>query len=186
MFNVTQAARYADVSATTIRGWARDYAQYFSPSANPTAGQARQFTGDDLAVFATIATLRAQLVTPDEIRAALDAGQRLEPVRPLEEEPAPTAEQPAGDQSAAGALAVWAQQVNVLQTRNDVLSDRLIEAERRIADERAARAAAERELEMVHSLYESATSPAAASTPTPGQPAPRPTFWQWITGRGRS
>lgn len=186
MFNVKQAARYAGVSGTTIRGWTREYADYLSPSANPPAGQARQFDEDDLAVFATIATLRDQLVTTAEIRGALDAGRRLEPVRPPEEEPA-TAEQPTGDQSAAtaaGALAIWSQQVNALQAKNEILSDRLIEAERRIADERVARAAAERELEILRALYESATSAAADSTP--GRESPRPTFWQWLTSRGRS
>lgn len=174
MYNVTQAARYAGVSGTTIRGWAREYSDYLSPTANPPAGQARQFSEDDLAVFATVATLRAQLVTTEDIRAALDAGQRLEPVRPLEEEkPADQADQL--DAAASTALTLYSQQVNALQARNEALADRLIEAERRIADEKAARAAAEKELEVMRALYEAATSPTPADR--------RPTFWQWLTGR---
>ena len=182
MYNVTQAARYASVSGTTIRGWARDYSDYLSPTANPPAGQPRQFVEDDLKVFSTVATLRAQLATTEDIRAALDAGQRLEPVRPpLEDDRADPADQAAADQAhaaaaaASTALTLYSQQVNALQTKNDALADRLIEAERRIADERAARAAAEKELEVMRQLYEAATSPAPGST--------RPTFWQWLTGR---
>jgi len=50
------------------------------------------------------------------------------------------------------------------------LADRLIEAEKRAA-------AAEKELEVMRQLYEAATSPTPADR--------RPTFWQWLTGRGR-
>ena len=178
MYNVTQAARYAGVSGTTIRGWAREYSDYLSPTANPPAGQARQFIEDDLQVFATVATLRAQLVTTEDRRAALDAGQRLEPVRPLEDERAGQADQAAADPGQASAAAaaaaastaieIYRDRVNVLEARADQLADRLIEAEKRAA-------AAEKELEVMRALYEAATSPTPADR--------RPTFWQWLTGR---
>jgi hypothetical protein len=120
-------------------------------------------------------------VTTDQIRASLDAGERLEPIRPLQEEPAAgraplDADQAATDQAAAAAAAaastaidIYRDRVNQLEARADQLADRLIDAEKRAA-------AAERELAILRELYEAATSPAVPST--------RPTFWQWLT-RGR-
>ena len=87
MYTVTQAARSANVSTTSIRNWAKLYADFLSPSANPPAGTPREFTAADLSVFTTVAVMRAQLVEPEAISAALDAGERLEPVRPPVEEP---------------------------------------------------------------------------------------------------
>ena len=179
MYNVSQAARYSGVSGTTIRGWTREYSDYLSPTANPPAGQPRQFTEDDVRVFATVATLRAQLVTTEDIRAALDAGQRIEPMPPPEVErpgqadragDAPNVEAHAAAAAAAASTAIdiYRDRVTALETRADQLADRLIAAEARAA-------AAERELEVMRQLYEAATSPTAADR--------RPTFWQWLTGR---
>ena len=177
MYTVAQAARSADVSGTTIRNWSRMYADFLSPSANPSAGTPREYTAADLSVFSTVAVLRGQLVEADDIRAALADGQRLEPLRPPEE---PTADRagdgPAVEAHAAAAAAaattaidIYRDRVNVLEARADQLADRLIAAEARAA-------AAERELEVMRALYEAATSPAPADQ--------RPTFWQWLT-RGR-
>ena len=175
MYNVTQAACHAGVSGTTIRGWTREYSEYLSPAANPPAGQPRQFVEDDLRVFATVATLRAQLVTTEGIRAALDAGQRIEPMPPPEVERADRAGQGEHVEAAAAAAAaattaidIYRDRVTALEARADQLADRLIAAEARAA-------AAERELEVMRQLYEAATSPAPADR--------RPTFWQWLTGR---
>jgi DNA-binding transcriptional MerR regulator len=185
MYTVTQAARSANVSTTSIRNWAKLYADFLSPSANPPAGTPREFTAADLSVFTTVAVMRAQLVEPEAISAALDAGERLEPVRPPVEEPpadqaaragdGPTVEARAAVAAAESAIAIYRDRVNQLEARNEALADRLIEAERRMADEKAARAAAEKELEIMRALYEAATSPTPADR--------RPTFWQWLTGR---
>ena len=48
MYTVTQAARSANVSTTSIRNWAKLYADFLSPSANPPAGTPREFTAADL------------------------------------------------------------------------------------------------------------------------------------------
>ena len=180
MFTPKQVADSLNLSSTTIRNYSRLWSDYLSPSANPQAGQGRIYTEDDLAVMATIAALRDSQATTDQIRAALDAGQRLEPVRPpVEEPPADRAGQadPAdpGQASAAAAAAaaataidIYRDRVTTLEARADALADRLIDAEARAA-------AAERELEVMRQLYEAATSPAPASA--------RPTFWQWLTGR---
>ena len=177
MFTPKQVADSLNLSSTTIRNYSRLWADYLSPSANPQAGQGRLYTEDDLAVMATIAALRDNQATADQVREALDAGQRLEPVRPPEVERAGQADQADPGQASAAASAaaaastaidIYRDRVNQLEARADQLADRLIAAEARAA-------AAERELEVMRQLYEAATSPTPADR--------RPTFWQWLTGR---
>ena len=178
MFTPKQVADNLNLSSTTIRNYSRLWSDYLSPAANPQAGQPRLYSEDDLAVIATIAALRDNQATTDQIRAALDEGQRLEPVRPLEDERAARADQAAADPGQASAAAaaaaastaidIYRDRVNQLEARADQLADRLIEAEKRAA-------AAEKELEVMRALYEAATSPTPADR--------RPTFWQWLTGR---
>lgn len=170
MYTVMQAARSADVSGTTIRNWSRAYADYLSPSANPPAGMTREYTAADLAVFSTVAVMRSQLVNDDGIRAALDAGERLEPVRPPFEEKLAAADhdQAAADQTRAAAaetaIAIYRDRVTQLETRADQLADRLIAAEARAA-------AAERELAILRELHEAA------------DPGRKMTFWEWVQQR---
>lgn len=175
MFTPKQVADNLNLSSTTIRNYSRLWSDYLSPAANPEAGQPRLYSEDDLAVIATIAALRDNQATTDQIRAALDAGQRLEPVRPPVEEPpadragdGPTVEAAAAAAAATTAIDIYRDRVNQLEARADQLADRLIEAEKRAA-------AAEKELEVMRALYEAATSPTPADR--------RPTFWQWFTGR---
>ncbi len=179
MYTPKQVGNRLGLSGTTIRNYSRQWSDYLSPSANPEAGQARIYTEDDLAVITTIAALRENQVTTDQIRAALDQGQRLEPVRPVEEPPADRAGdgstvEAAVDQARAAvnaaesAIAIYQDRVTAVEARNQELTDRLIEAESRAA-------AAERELKVMRELYEAATSPTPADR--------RPTFWQWLTGR---
>ena len=105
----------------------------------------------------------------------------MEPVRPPEaDQPAANRadhDQQAGQARAAveataaaaeKAIAIYRDRVTAVEARNQDLTDRLIDAEKRAA-------AAEKELEVMRQLYEAATSTAPAST--------RPTFWQWLTGR---
>ena len=178
MYTVAQAARSADVSGTTIRNWSRMYADYLGPSANPPAGTPREYTAADLSVFSTVAVLRSQLVEGDDIRAALDAGQRLEPVRPpFEELTADRAGQAdqadPGQASAAAAAAaastaidIYRDRVTQLEARADALADRLIDAEARAA-------AAERELQIPRELHAAA------------DPGRKMTFWEWVQQRRR-
>ena len=179
MYTPKQVADRLGLSGTTIRNYSRLWSDYLSPSANPQAGQPRIYSEDDIAVITTIAALRENQATTDQIRAALDAGQRLESMRPVEEPP-PADQSPDHDQQAAdharaavnaaeSAIAIYRDRVTAVEARNQDLTDRLIEAEKRAA-------AAEKELEVMRQLYEAATSPAA-----PG--STRPTFWQWLTGR---
>ena len=180
MYTPKQLADQLGLSGTTIRNYSRLWSDYLSPAANPQAGQPRQYSEDDLAVIATIVALRGNSATTEQIREALDAGQRLEPMRPVEEDRAAAdradqsadhdqqAEARAAVNAAESAIAIYRDRVTAVEVRNQELTDRLISAEARAA-------AAERELAILRELYEAATSPAPAST--------RPTFWQWLTGR---
>ena len=178
MYTPKQVADRLGLSGTTIRNYSRLWSDYLSPSANPQAGQPRIYSEDDIAVITTIAALRENQATTDQIRAALDAGQRLESMRPVEEPP-PADQSPDHDQQAAdharaavnaaeSAIAIYRDRVTAVEARNQDLTDRLIEAEKRAA-------AAEKELEVMRQLYEAATSTAPTDR--------RPTFWQWLTGR---
>ena len=125
--------------------------------------------------MATIATLRDRQATADQVREALDAGQRLEPVPPPEVERADRAGQAdqadPGQASAAAAAAataidIYRDRVNKLEARADALADRLIDAEARAA-------AAERELQILRELHAAA------------DPGRKMTFWEWVQQRRR-
>ncbi len=180
MFTPKQVADSLNLSSTTIRNYSRLWSEYLSPSANPQAGQGRLYTEDDLAVMATIAALRDNQATADQIREALDAGQRLEPIPPPEVERAERADRPGqadpadvGQASAAAAAAaastaidIYRDRVNQLEARADALADRLIDAEARAA-------AAERELQILRELHAAA------------DPGRKMTFWEWVQQRRR-
>lgn len=172
MFTPKQLADQLGLSGTTIRNYSRLWSDYLSPAANPQAGQPRQYSEDDLAVIATIAALRGNSATTEQIREALDAGQRLEPMRPLEEDRADQAadhDQQADHARAAvnaaeSAIAIYRDRVTAVEARNQELTDRLISAEARAA-------AAERELEILRELHEAA------------DPGRKMTFWEWVQSR---
>lgn len=64
-----------NISPASVRNWANDFSEYFSPSANPPTGQTRLFTDDDLKVFATIHRLKFESnLTIEEINEHLDTG----------------------------------------------------------------------------------------------------------------
>jgi len=69
-----------NISPASVRNWANDFNDYFSPSANPPAGQTRLFTDDDLQVFATIHRLKSEdNLTVDAISEQLRKGVRDNP-----------------------------------------------------------------------------------------------------------
>lgn len=80
MFSVKEIATSLQVSSNTIRAqWGREFADYLSPGANPPKGHKRKYNQDDLDVFATIATLRNQEKSYEDIHQALADGTRLRP-----------------------------------------------------------------------------------------------------------
>ena len=80
------------VSHQTIKNWAKDFADYMSPTARPEKDHQRRFTEDDLRVFDLVKRLKQQGRVNEEIRAALGAGQRGElPDMPSDLVPVPHA-----------------------------------------------------------------------------------------------
>lgn len=68
--------RLFDVSSETVRRWAQEFEQYLSPTATPGKGRARQFTADDLTVFALVSEIKNSGGTYDDVHLALKSGQR--------------------------------------------------------------------------------------------------------------
>lgn len=66
------------VSHQTIKNWAKDFADYMSPTARPEKDHQRRFTDDDVRVFDLVKRLKQQGRVNEEIRAALGTGQRGE------------------------------------------------------------------------------------------------------------
>jgi DNA-binding transcriptional MerR regulator len=174
-YSMTQTAKLAKVATATLRNWTAEFADYLSEHANPGRGLERRFTEDDLAVLVTVATMRDQQMPYDDIKTALAAGTRFEPVAMPDTE-APDDETTAAESSRGlAALAtientIAAQQnrINVLETKVDLLNERLLTSE-------VERAAAVRELEILRELYE-----ASQQTPAGGR---RLSFWEWLRGR---
>lgn len=79
-YSTGPAARAIGVSDSTIRIWARSFAEYLGPAANPGHGAPRVFTREDLAVLSMIKDWRAadSSLTDDEI------ADRLRQVPPAE------------------------------------------------------------------------------------------------------
>jgi len=86
MYTTTQAARLADISVSSVYNYAKEYHAYLSPGATPAPGETRQFDEVDIGVLVTIATMRRAGFDTDAIIAALDEGQRMEPVAPPKRE----------------------------------------------------------------------------------------------------
>ena len=172
MFTPKQVADSLNLSSTTIRNYSQLWAEYLGPAANPPTGQARLYSEEDIAVISTIVALRENGATTDQIRAALDAGPRLEPVRPPQADRAdraddgPTVEAAAAAAAATTAIDIYRDRVNQLEARADQLADRLIAAEARAA-------AAERELQILRELHAAA------------DPGRKMTFWEWVQQRRR-
>lgn len=68
----SQIGHLLNVNAQTLRRWAKDYAPFLSPGANPPKGQTRVFDTHDQRVFLFISELRAVGQTNHEIQAALE------------------------------------------------------------------------------------------------------------------
>lgn len=76
MISIAKVARALDTTRSTIRNWAREFADYLSPTANPPAGQERKFTDQDGQVFALVAAMRQNNAGYETIHAALSSGER--------------------------------------------------------------------------------------------------------------
>jgi len=75
-YNTAFVAAMFNVSLETIRIWCAEFEAYLSPRANPGHRQKRALTEPDLEVFALIAALKDDGMTYQDVRLALDNGQR--------------------------------------------------------------------------------------------------------------
>lgn len=82
MFTNKYIADKYGVSREAARQWANQFADYLSPTATPEQGRQRNYSIDDLKVFALIADMKAAGKHTPEIHAALAAGQRGEITTP--------------------------------------------------------------------------------------------------------
>jgi len=183
MFTVTQVANALGISNTLLRQRGAEYADYLSDYANPGKGETRRYTEDDIAVLQTVAVLKAQNKSEDDILAALDAGERYEP-----------SEMPGAKQTASGkddkalvtsefaaALQSYETQLTNLQQKNDDLHERLLAAEIRAT-------IAETKLEAVSILGDDETAAGGDVVSGEGQEAApvkltrRQRLAKWIAG----
>jgi DNA-binding transcriptional MerR regulator len=79
MFSTTQTvADTLGISRETLRSWCTVFEKYLSPTARPGQGKRRQFTEDDIAVFATVAQGRNDGMQFEDIGAVLSSGKRVD------------------------------------------------------------------------------------------------------------
>ena len=62
-----------------MRQWTTQFSDYLSPTATPEKGRQRNYTEEDLSVFALVSGMKTTGSTTEEIGAALGSGQRGEP-----------------------------------------------------------------------------------------------------------
>lgn len=77
------------ISGDTVRLWSKAYAAHLSPTANPQKGRQRNFTDEDLTVFALVSEMKGQGAYTEDINASLGTGARgdapaLEHIHPRE------------------------------------------------------------------------------------------------------
>lgn len=76
MYTNKDVAEKFGISREAARQWANYFASYLSPTATPQKGRQRNYTDEDLSVFALIAEMKATGTKADEILLALASGQR--------------------------------------------------------------------------------------------------------------
>jgi len=142
MFTSKQTAKLAGIGHSTVRHYALEWAEYLSASATPPAGEVRHFTDEDVAVFRTIRVMRDRGATTEQIIAALDAGDRYEPLDEPPEPPEPKQEGQTEDDRSLAPLELFERILEPFQERIDKLESRLdTEQEARLDAEKRAAAA---------------------------------------------
>jgi DNA-binding transcriptional MerR regulator len=102
-----EVADRVGVSDQTIRDWAGRYKEYLSPGANPEKGAIREYTLEDVRVFATVKRESDRRLPVGEIKTILDGGKLVEEV--------PEAPTPDDETVPATEHALALQRINVLQ-----------------------------------------------------------------------
>jgi len=84
-YRVGDVSTLFHVQSNTIRRWCQEFSDYLSEEANPAKGTTRQFSENDIAVFALVAQMQNQRRTFTDMHASLKSGTRGEiPKSPTE------------------------------------------------------------------------------------------------------
>lgn len=173
MYSVSQVARAINRTPPTVRAWVKEFSDHLSTTANPPRGEERQFSEEDVAVLRTVATMRDQGTEYADIIAALDRGERLEPV-----DAPPVDAPPSGKASGAADMA------RSFETAIAIYSDQLANLTERLIAAEIARTAAETELRLIKEQRaaeeERRATPADIAPPAPADaPAAPMTLREW-------
>lgn len=71
-----QVAALYGITTQSVNRWAREFEGYLSPAAKPGGSKTRQFTKEDMTVFALISEMQKKHLTYDDIHATLKTGVR--------------------------------------------------------------------------------------------------------------
>ena len=185
MATVTDFTEEYDVRSNTIRQWAKVFADFLEPGANPEKGETRVFSDDDGRVIALVAKMRQDNQSYEKIRAALADGDRG-PWPPIS---ADTAQDAPGQQENTFALVTQLTakasqlegELGAIRNERDHLRQQVETAQdaRRQAENHAV--SLETELRILKELTEDKT-PQGEKTAVP-QDDDKPGFWARIFGR---
>jgi DNA-binding transcriptional MerR regulator len=78
MYQTKDVCEAFDISRQTVRIWTAEFAEYLSPSATPEKGQQRNFSDEDMAVFALVHEVKQRGGTYENAHVQLKSGQRGE------------------------------------------------------------------------------------------------------------
>lgn len=90
-FNPSRAAKQIGVPGSTLRLWAKTYAEFLSEGANPPTGEERRFTVADVETLKAVNQLRHNGMLPADIAQRLRNNLAGSPQSPPEQSTAPLA-----------------------------------------------------------------------------------------------
>lgn len=125
-----EAAKLSALSVSGVKIYAKRYAPFFSPSANPERNVPRSYTPEDVARLRLIGSLAKQGIPTAEIMARLESGETGDMPTDAAQN---VMEAPQATQTAQAALVLVQTQMDALRARELELTERLIAAESRAA-----------------------------------------------------
>lgn len=195
MYSVADVVAAFGCSKQTVRVWATEFSPFLSPGADPPKGQAREFTPDDIRVFALVSQMRDEGSGYKDISASLSAGQRGElPPKQERRTAGTTSSQYESQETSLAPIEIlerYALQVQghikQVEGERDYLRGQIEVKDSQIEAERAARleaekraAAAETEVKVLREVQSVRGEQEAKGEGS----QVRPSWWQRLRGRG--
>jgi DNA-binding transcriptional MerR regulator len=125
-----EAAKLAGLSVSGVKIYAKRYAPFFSPSANPERNVPRSYTAQDVARLRLIGSLAKQGIPTAEIAQRLQDGETGDTPDDAAQN---VIDGPQATQAAQAALVLVQTQIDGLRARELALTERLIASEIRAA-----------------------------------------------------